>query len=438
MLQISENSQRKIAKILQGFFLDYRKEAREFFRNALIYVPENFKIEESKNFDYEYLRLMKKFSDPGYWLLVDDSLLGKITPHDELCLDPKNKTASKILDIFELDLKDEYGSLNGRKIAVALLQSSKTYKNLLKPASEITKEVLFFDVQTGMKILKYSLKNHEKDPRFYLQDLQNCIKNYPDENLSLRTQLVSMKPPLREFPLERILKHLVNPKHYAQQAEHQEMLEKLNEILKTENIQLQYHQQNQTISFTVIEQRNKDSSHNSENQVFALDSISNNITEIQCKIEFLFDGNKKKAVFIERLKELEVTYKNNCFLSTVVVLGSIVEGLLKNHLLEHEKQNFEFKNLPMDIKNNSLPKPVKALNFKEMIDVHKKNNLLSSFITDLLDPYRDFRNHIHIHHSETQTPIGRDICEIGFRVLKMLAQELYDRKNNTYSHAKVH
>ncbi|GIV42979.1 MAG: hypothetical protein KatS3mg035_0102 [Bacteroidia bacterium] len=63
-----------------------------------------------------------------------------------------------------------------------------------------------------------------------------------------------------------------------------------------------------------------------------------------------------------------------------------------------------------------------------MIDIFHHNPIISKTITNLIDSYRDFRNQIHIYHDDVKSSMNKDICEIGFRVLKMLINELYEMR----------
>ncbi|GIV42980.1 MAG: hypothetical protein KatS3mg035_0103 [Bacteroidia bacterium] len=128
------------------------------------------------------------------------------------------------------------------------------------------------------------------------------------------------------------------------------MIDNLNTILNQEKIQIIYDETNQNILFETY----PSNSNSSQNQVFPLDSISAQIQAYHQKIDFLFENDERLPILHSRLKELEVIYKNECYLSTVVVIGSLLEALLKNELYKLKDDYYRLNKLPRDVKDNTV------------------------------------------------------------------------------------
>lgn len=423
----SKESYTKFIQIFVQFFKNYSLSVSHFFHQAEVYISPQLKWDETQFVD-SFRNLLLSYQEGGFWFLFEDKYLGRISTHNPFFLNKNGDNIScKILAIHSLELKNHFHLLNQRKIAVLSLVCPKKYKSQLKYTSENEYHFLFFDILTGLKLWEYSSSSIISDAQVLYHDFQNYYLHYKDDELKLRCQFISLKSPIKEFPIERMIKFLINPIHYVNKNHQKEMLEKINSALKHEQIQVVYNEENQTIHF---EKCTQNSEEKSENQVFAIDSVSAQIQDYQHKIGVLFDQDNLLPILQSRLKELEIIYKNNCYLSTIVIIGSLLEALLKKKLLEFGESFYKLRNLPKDTKDSSSFKPVKVLNFKEMVDIFDNNSIISKTIVNLIDSYRDFRNQIHVYHEDSKNSMNSDICEIGFRVLKMLINELYEQKNN--------
>lgn len=426
MIQLkSEQSLNNFIQICAQFFRNYTQTIAHFFQNAEIYLPPHEKW-DFNNLPNLLKNLLMSYQNEGFWFLFDDKYLGKISIHNAFFHNVNEELVpAKILSIHELQLENHFGLLNQRKIGVLSFMYLKKYKNYLKYTPEPVYHTLFFDILTGLKIWEYTSHSFDSNPQTFYTDFKNYFLNYKDDALKLRCQFISLKSPIKEFPLERIIKNLINPIHYANSEQQKEILEKLNSVFHEENIQIIYDETHQTILFDKYPNGNENKTH----QVIAIDSVSAQIQDYHHKIDFLFEKNELLPIVHSRLKELEIVYKNDCYLSTIVIIGSLLEALLKNQLLELGDNYYKLKNLPKDTKDNTFFKPVKVLNFKEMLDIYDNNPILSKTIVNLIDSYRDFRNQIHVYHDDSKNSMmNNDICEIGFRVLKMLINELYEKK----------
>lgn len=423
----NKDSYPKLTQIFVQFFKNYTLGIPHFFHHAEVYLSPQLKFDET-HFVNSFKSLLLSYQEDGFWFLFEDRYLGKISIQNPFFLNKNGDIiACKILAIHSLELKNHFHLLNQRKIAVLSLVYPKKYKNQLKHTFENEYHFLFFDVLTGLKLWEYSSSSINSDAQALYDDFQHYYLHYKDDELKLRCQFISLKSPIKEFPIERMIKFLINPIHYVNKNHQKEMLEKINSVLNHEHIQVVYDDENQTIHF---EKYTQNPNEKSENQIFAIDSVSAQIQDYQHKISFLFEKDDLFPILQSRLKELEIIYKNNCYLSTIVIIGSLLEALLKKKLLELGENFYKLKNLPRDTKDSSSFKPVKVLNFKEMIDIFDNNSIISKTIVNLIDSYRDFRNQIHVYHEDSKNSMNSDICEIGFRVLKMLINELYEQKSN--------
>ncbi len=420
----TQELQRDFAFFLNNFFQSHFIVPEHFFKNAFVFFPENAITDIS-----EYIRLLKSFQEKGYWFLYEDKYLGKVFQHQNFLIrNEKEKINAKIIDIYEIDLNEHFHKLKNRRVGILKIHYAKSPKNPLKNFAELVYHYLYFDILTGLKIWEYNSNQNIENSQLLYKDFQRFYDQYSTNDFfELRCQFISLKSPIQEFALERIIKYLIHPIHYTNSAQQGETIQALNQILSTEDIQIIYNDTHQTVEF--LKKNPLTSSLPIQNQTFALDNIANSVADFHNKIDFLWKDEPELPIFHARLNELEIVYKNNCYLATIVILGSILEGILKKYLLELEKNGYEFKDLPANVKDNSTSKPIFILNFSEMISVYEKNKgLLTNVTISLLNSYRDFRNHIHITHKDSKHFMNSDICEIGFRVLKLLLVELYEKK----------
>lgn len=421
----TQTSANLLAELLVEFFKSHSLTPTYFFQNANVYLPPYVKLEEGENIASLKKLILEYCNSSGFWYLFHDKWLGKIhLVNPFIIYKDKEYIPAKILSTHELILGDEFGLLNQRKIQVLALVYPKKYKNQLKYTSENVYVYWYFDELTGLKLWDYSSSIYYKETQTFYYDLKNYFQNYHDEALKLRSQFISVKSPIKEFPLERIIKYLIHPIHFSQKNQHKEMIQKLNAILSLENIQIVFDENQQIIHFynSSIQKLNE------KNQTYAIDNVSSQIQDFQQKVQILFRDDDLLPLLESRLKELEVVYRNQCYLSTIVIIGSFLEALLKKTLFEMDDNYYKLNKLPRDAKDNTIFKPVKALNFKEMVDIYQNNSIISKNISYLIDSYRDFRNQIHVYHEDSKNSMNHDICEIGFRVLKMLINELYEKR----------
>jgi hypothetical protein len=426
---ITENQQKYFVEIISNYLKNFPHEIPHFFKKAKLYVPSYVAINTIEDFNNQFVQVLNYFSEPGYWFLFHDNYLGKLNALRDNYLTYEKADNSKIVKIEERKLSLDYENFENRNIGLVEIEHYKNPKNPLLQTQETNRQVLFFDISTGLSIWKYFLDSFSS-PDEYIQDFIDYHQNYRDEKLFTRLVLVSLHNPIQQFPLERIFQHMIQLLQQYKPQELNSFISQLNDILKEMNLFLQFNPEQSNFFIQNFDENSK--SQEIIKKKISLDDIAPSINEMQEKLKKILHNDHRKEIFLSRLKELEQVYKNECYLSTIVLIGSLLEGIIKNYLIELEKSNYQFKDLPKDTKDNSKNKPILYLNFNETMSLLEKNKeLLPNQIIKLSDTFRDFRNHIHIHHSESQESFffSEDTCKIGFSVLKMLIDTIFTKVN---------
>ncbi|MEQ8674069.1 MAG: hypothetical protein RLP44_24490 [Aggregatilineales bacterium] len=134
------------------------------------------------------------------------------------------------------------------------------------------------------------------------------------------------------------------------------------------------------------------------------------------------------GVLRDRWNESEITQRNGAYLSTIILLGSVVEGLL----LEKIKQNQEESNRSLASPKDEDGKPpnFNKWKFVELINVAHDCGWIDKEAKDFSNSLRDYRNLIHpAEQSRQKISPDEDTCKISRAVVNSVINDLLKGKH---------
>ena len=213
--------------------------------------------------------------------------------------------------------------------------------------------------------------------------------------------------------MDIILKKLTNPKTYRNEEIIQFILNEVNEIIKWDGIVIKLENNNPTI-------------------VKLEESVSINLSckEVQdfkiLDFKELIDDNLLSAIMNKRWLEIKQNYESNSYLSTIVLLGSILEGLLYYYVSSNYNTIKSVSSAPKDSSGKIIPVDNWKLN--DLINVAHDCRWLDDDIKTFNEGLRDYRNLIHpkVQKDKLIYP-DKDTCDICIGVVIAAFNDLKDK-----------
>lgn len=235
-------------------------------------------------------------------------------------------------------------------------------------------------------IVETNLKNGYSRRNFTI----NCLTKLNDSN-----------------DMDIILKKLTNPKTYRNEEIIQFILNEVNEIIKWDGIEIKLENNNPTIV-------NINMSDKEVSDFKILD------------FKELIDDNFLSAIMNKRWLEIKQNYESNSYLSTIVLLGSILEGLLYYYVSSNYNTIKSVSSTPKD--NSGKIIPIDNWKLNDLINVAHDCTWLDDDIKTFNDGLRDYRNLIHpkVQKDKLICP-DRDTCDICIDVVIAAFNDLKDK-----------
>ena len=157
------------------------------------------------------------------------------------------------------------------------------------------------------------------------------------------------------------------------------------------------------------------------------------LSETQGRLDKLIEHTKKQEIFpfdisrlvndhifsqiiIDRWKEANRTYDSESYLSTIILLGSILEGLLLCKIKANPKIANLSKRAPK--KENSVL-PFDKWTFNNLIEVAHDCKWIQDYVKNFSDYIRDYRNLVHPSHQQKMAIFpDKSMCEVVRNAVK--------------------
>lgn len=145
----------------------------------------------------------------------------------------------------------------------------------------------------------------------------------------------------------------------------------------------------------------------------------------------LSDGEIAKILDIRKM-EVEKNINSQAYLSAVIMMGSILEGLLGYILRQYSKTANQAKNAPKD--KNGKVKPFSDWTLNNMIDVAHEVKWITGDVKKFSHSLREYRNLVHPYlQKDTKEFPDKDSCNICLTVVSAAINDIIQliKKNPT-------
>ena len=222
--------------------------------------------------------------------------------------------------------------------------------------------------------------------------------------------------------MENVLKRLVNKQEYGVGTRAtssnavEEVLDRANRIIASEGIQIEVKGYKET---DICIRKIKSLSRRTENKKVSWETL--NFTKITSDPDLA-------DILNERWSEVDIDIQNGAYLSAVVMMGSILEGILLA-MAESNKSQAEQTNATPSYKDkNGLrqnPKPFKDWGLNDFIDVGLELGWIKRHTQQFSHTLREYRNLIHPHQQKLKKEHpDKDTADICLVVVKAAINDL--------------
>lgn len=213
--------------------------------------------------------------------------------------------------------------------------------------------------------------------------------------------------------MDVVLKKLTNPKRYRNEKIIMFILNEVNEVIKWDGIGIKL-ENSEPIIVELDELITVDLSNEEVNDFKILD------------FKELMDDDFLSEIMNKRWLEIKQNYESESYLSTIVLLGSILEGLLYYYVSSNYKTVKSVPSAPKDKSGEILNLDYWKLN--DMITVAHECHWLDDDIKTFNEGLRDYRNLIHpkVQKDKLIWP-DKDTCDICIKVVIAAFNDLKEK-----------
>ncbi|MBD1833522.1 hypothetical protein H6F61_12740 [Cyanobacteria bacterium FACHB-472] len=129
------------------------------------------------------------------------------------------------------------------------------------------------------------------------------------------------------------------------------------------------------------------------------------------------------AILSNRWEEANKTFQAGAYLSTIILLGSILEALLLDKCQQNQAEAYKANSAPKD--NQKKPVPLHQWKLADLINVAHECKWLTKDVKGYSDTLRSYRNLVHPNEQKKQdiTPTSHT-CKISWEVLHASLNDL--------------
>lgn len=248
-----------------------------------------------------------------------------------------------------------------------------------------------------------------------LEKFFSDIVDFKSENGESRTRftVLCLSEANNLNKMDVVLEKLTNPKTYLNEEIIKFIINEVNAIIKWYDIEIKL-EYNEPIIVRLDESFSVELKDEKDNEFIILD------------FKELINDETLSEIMNKRWLEIKHTYESDSYLSTVVLLGSILEGLLYYYASNNYGMSMSCSSAP---KNNSGEViPIDNWNLSDLINVAHKCGWLDDDIKTFNEGLRDYRNLIHPKlQREKQIIPDKDTCNICIEVVIAAFNDLKDK-----------
>lgn len=137
---------------------------------------------------------------------------------------------------------------------------------------------------------------------------------------------------------------------------------------------------------------------------------------------------KLAELLLARWQEAQSTHRIGAYLSTIILLGSILEGVALWTVEKNATAAVGSKSAPKG-KDSSKAKPITEWKLSELLAVVHERGWLSKEVNDFNEAVRDYRNLVHPREQRKRaTKPSQQLCNIAFEVVRAAIEELVQKQ----------
>lgn len=244
------------------------------------------------------------------------------------------------------------------------------------------------------------------------QFFNNCGLSYVHDGNTRKWWVLDKLIECNNSQITDIIKRLASPREYNGNKEKiKQAISVLNEILYIEGLKVKI----QGID-PIIERVTIDYSSLDEDSQELKPLPPPNFTALQLGIEI-------ESLLEKRWNEADICFKNGAYTASIIIMGSLLEGMLLGTLKNNLKEANQANAAPKD--KEGKVKKIHEWTLSEMINVAHTIGWLDLDIKKFSHSLREFRNLIHPYQQiiEKNFP-DKDTCEISWLVVQAATNDL--------------
>lgn len=207
--------------------------------------------------------------------------------------------------------------------------------------------------------------------------------------------------------LKQVILGLASPKTYKGNVEHLELaLKSLNEVLNPEGFSIKIDGVKPVLN--KIEPRlSRPLNSSSDSDKFTLSKPDFKLLGIESEYSDLLNS---------RWEEVDKCLQSQAYLASIILMGSLLEGILNWALMKFPEKAFRASASPKD--GTGKPKPFRDWSLSQMIDVACELKWLEIDVKRFSNSVREFRNLVHPYQQFKEGVIpDEDTCKISWQVV---------------------
>lgn len=270
-----------------------------------------------------------------------------------------------------------------------------------KLASVICGDDYYDEFCEGSSYTKCPVYRTKTQLEMFFKDIVDFESDNGESRIRFTIQCLSEANRLNKMDI--VLKKLSNPKTYRNEKIIQFIINEINGIIIWDDIEIKL-ENNQPKIVKLEEPVNVDISEEKTNDLISLD------------FKQLIDDESLSEIMNKRWSEIKKNYASQSYLSTVVLLGSILEGLLYYYVSTNYNTVKSTSSSPKDSYGEIIPIDNWKLN--DLINVAHECTWLDDDIKTFNEGLRDYRNLIHpkVQNDKLIIP-DKDTCDICIDVV---------------------
>lgn len=212
--------------------------------------------------------------------------------------------------------------------------------------------------------------------------------------------------------MENVLLRLADPKEYGDTRKTQTVVKELNKIIELEGLNIKF----QGIKPIIMD---------IEPQI-SVEEPNGNYNLLRLDFNQIIPDENLSLVLNSRWNEIERCMNSEAFLSSIILMGSILEGVLLSVVENNPKEVNLSKSAPKDKSGQILR--FKNWTLNDLINVTHDCGWIGKDVKDFNDKLRDYRNLVHPRKQRDENFFpDEDTCSICLEVVRAA---LNDLKNN--------